>query len=333
MLPTVSVIIPVHNGGEAFGKCLRSINATQPAADEIIVVADGESDGNWRLARDFPTRIVLVPEPSGPGRARNLGAEIATGEILLFIDADITIPTDTIGKVREYFQDHPDVSAIMGSYDDQPSAPNFLSQYKNLFHHYTHQTGNRDASTFWSGCGAVRTGVFRGMNGFAEQRCRPTAGACPGTIEDVELGYRMKEAGHQIHLVRELQVKHLKYWNWHSLLKTDFFYRALPWTELLLTKGRMVNDLNIKKESRLSVMLTFALVFCWFTLLVGLPSGVVIVMLMAALLLINWGCYRFFYQKRGLGFALLVIPWHWFYFFYSGIAFLYGSILFRLKRG
>jgi glycosyltransferase involved in cell wall biosynthesis len=333
MTPTVSVIIPVHNGGESFGKCLRSLAAARPPADEIIVVADGESDGSWRLARDFPAVIIENPEPSGPGRARNLGAAKARGDILLFIDADVTVPPDIVARVRDYFQNHPAVSALMGSYDDAPAATNFLSQYKNLFHHYTHQTGRRNASTFWTGCGAIRAGVFREMDGFAEERCRPSEGACPGTIEDVELGYRLKEAGHEIHLVPEIQVKHLKHWDWRSLLKTDFFYRALPWTELLLTRGRMVNDLNIDRQSRFSVMLTFALFLCGLALPFGLPAGGAAVILMCGLVVTNWGCYRFFFRKRGFAFTLLVIPWHWFYFFYSGIAFLYGSILFRLGKG
>ncbi|MFN2365795.1 MAG: glycosyltransferase family 2 protein [Desulfurivibrionaceae bacterium] len=333
MTQTVSVIIPVHNGGESFGKCLGSLAAARPPADEIIVVADGESDGAWRLARDFPAGIIEIPEPSGPGRARNLGAARARGDILLFIDADVTVPLDIIARVRDYFDNHPAVSAVMGSYDDAPAETNFLSQYKNLFHHYTHQTGKRNASTFWTGCGAIRAGVFREMRGFAEERCRPSGGACPGTIEDVELGYRLKEAGHEIHLLRELQVKHLKHWDWRSLLKTDFFYRALPWTELLLTRGRMVDDLNIAWRSRLSVILIFALLITVLALFFGVPVGPALVILMITLLATNWHCYRFFQRKRGLAFTLLVIPWHWLYFFYSGLAFLYGSILFRLGKG
>jgi hypothetical protein len=68
-------------------------------------------------------------------------------------------------------------------------------------------------------------------------------------------------------------------------------------------------------------------------LILGAPVGAALVILMITLLVINWRCYRFFQRKRGFAFTLLVIPWHWFYFFYSGIAFLYGSILFRLKKG
>jgi glycosyltransferase involved in cell wall biosynthesis len=333
MGPTVSVIIPVHNGGDNFAACLRAVAAAQPPPAEIIVVADGESDGAWRLAHDFPTRIIQVAAPSGPARARNLGAASATGDILLFIDADVTVPPDIVARVRDYFANQPAVSAVMGSYDDAPAAPNFLSQYKNLLHHYTHQTGKRNASTFWTGCGAIRAGVFREMHGFAEERCRPSAGGCPGVIEDVELGYRLKEAGHEIHLLRELQVKHLKHWDYRSLLKTDFFYRALPWTELLLTRGRMVDDLNIARRSRLSVLLTFALLLTVLALFFGAPVGPALVVLMIGLLATNWRCYRFFQRKRGFAFTLLVIPWHWLYFFYSGLAFLYGSIRFRLRKG
>ncbi|MBU0484648.1 MAG: glycosyltransferase [Proteobacteria bacterium] len=332
MTAGISVIIPVHNGGDDFRQCLEALATSQPPPEEIIVVADGESDGSWRLAYDFQVRVINLPTPSGPAHARNLGAQTATGEILLFIDADVLVRPDTVAMVRDYFHNHPAVSAIMGSYDDTPTATNFLSQYRNLFHHYTHQTGAIEASTFWTGCGAIRADVFRKMGGFDQNRCRPLSRACPGTIEDVELGYRLKESGHSIHLLKELQVKHLKRWDLRSIIRTDFFYRALPWTELLLTRGRMINDLNLKKQTRLSIVLIFSLITCILALLVGTPTGTVAIILSLLLLLINWRCYSFFYQKRGLRFAALVIPWHWLYFFYSGIAYIYGSILFRLKK-
>jgi hypothetical protein len=60
----------------------------------------------------------------------------------------------------EAFQNDHDLAAVIGSYDDEPFEPNFLSQYKNLLHHYVHQTANRDASTFWGACGAIRRESF-----------------------------------------------------------------------------------------------------------------------------------------------------------------------------
>ena len=63
-----------------------------------------------------------------------------------------------------------------------------------------------------------------------------------------------------IRLVKALQVKHLKRWDALWLIKTDFFQRALPWTELILRDRNFVNDLNLQTESRLSVALIYALV-------------------------------------------------------------------------
>jgi hypothetical protein len=51
-----------------------------------------------------------------------------------------------------------------------------------------------------------------------------------------------------------------------------------------------------------------------------------------ALLALNWRLYRFFYDKRGLGFAMKAVPWHWFYYFYSGLAFCIGFVNYRMKR-
>ncbi len=66
------------------------------------------------------------------------------------------------GTVRVLFvSEEPDLAAVFGSYDDEPAAPNFLSQYKNLFHHFVHQQGSAEASTFWSGCGAILWPTFR----------------------------------------------------------------------------------------------------------------------------------------------------------------------------
>lgn len=76
------------------------------------------------------------------------------------------------------------VDALIGSYDDDPKSPDFISQYRNLMHCSVHQTGRSEASTFWSGCGAIRREVFLESGGFDETYVRPA-------IEDIELGYRL----------------------------------------------------------------------------------------------------------------------------------------------
>ncbi len=86
---TLSVIIPVHNGGSNFRRCLSSLAEAMPPPDEIIVVADGDTDGSSHLAEAFASRVLIIPTPNGPARARNLGARSAQGDILFFVDADV----------------------------------------------------------------------------------------------------------------------------------------------------------------------------------------------------------------------------------------------------
>ena len=136
MLPsgaTVSIIVPVYNGGEEFQACLRSIAQAVPQSMELIVVADGDTDGSREVASTFGAQVIPLPSPGGPARARNIGARRAQGEILFFVDADVTVPPDAVAQVTAAFLAAPDVVALFGSYDDQPAAPNFLSQYKNLW--------------------------------------------------------------------------------------------------------------------------------------------------------------------------------------------------------
>lgn len=320
---TVSVVIPVYRGGEEFRRCLQSLFQAIPQPQEIIVVADGNCAEDCAIVYETttssstPILVLYTPEPLGPARARNLGAAQANGDVVFFVDADVSIAPDAIGQIQQIFADDLELGAVFGSYDDQPAAANFVSQYKNLMHHYVHQTAREEASTFWSGCGAVRRAVFVEMNGFSSSYQRPC-------IEDIELGYRMRQVGYRIRLNKQLQGKHLKRWTPVSLIKTDFFQRALPWTELILRDKKIANDLNLDSSSRASVVLTYSLLgalggsFWW-------PGLLILALLLAVLLLIlNAPLYKFFHEKRGLQFTIQVLPWHWFYYFYGGLAFVLG---------
>lgn len=319
---TISLIVPVLNGGDNFRRCLESVSAVAEKLFEFIVIDDGSTDDSGKLAAEFGAKVITFPSPGGPARARNKGAEIAQGEILFFIDADVTLTVETIDRLITAFLSS-NIDALIGSYDDTPGASNFLSQYKNLFHHYTHQTSSEEASTFWGACGAVRREAFWAVGGFDERYRYPS-------VEDIELGYRLKRAGYQIKLDKTIQVKHLKHWRVGSLLRAEIFYRAIPWTELLWRDRQFSNDLNLKNSSRLGLILTYLLVFClfggwWWSILwlVGLA-------IVCALLLLNLPVYRFFLQKRGILFTFGVVPWHWLYFFYGGLAFVIGTIRYHL---
>jgi len=296
-------------------RCLGRVQSAQPRADEIVVVDDGSTDDSRRVAEQFGARVIAQPHPAGPAAARNAGARVTHGDILFFVDADVGIRPDAVRLVRETFQQSPEVAAVFGSYDDQPAEGNFLSQYKNLLHHYVHQTGKEEAATFWAGCGAVRREAFEKVGGFDAAKY-PHA-----SIEDIELGYRLRAAGYRIRLLRTLQGKHFKRWTFRSLLRADFCGRALPWSELALRNRPLPDDLNLRTGSRWSVALIWLLPLALAATRFSPWAWAAVSGCALALLLLNADAYLFFAEKRGVLFALGAIPWHWAYYFYSGAAF------------
>ena len=320
--PSISVIIPVYRGGDDFQECLNALAASNSKPKEIIIVADGGMHGTPQPDESLGAILLETAKAGGPARARNLGAEKASGDILFFFDADVTIGPDTIAKVTAEFAKSSKLAALFGSYDDAPGKRNFLSQYRNLLHHYVHQIGKEDASTFWSGCGAIRREVFFEFGGFDATLFDKPA------IEDIELGYRIKKAGHKIKLCKDIQIKHLKHWGPWSIVKTDFFQRALPWTELILRDKNFLNDLNTDTASRLSVVAIFLLVLSLAAAILWPPALVVSAAAGLLLTILNRNVYQFFRKKRGGWFTLRVIPWHWLYYFYSGLAFGIGYLKF-----
>lgn len=253
VLTSISVVIPAHDPGAHLERCLESLCGSRALPLEIIVVVDGPDDAAKQIAEKFPVVVLSTGGRRGPAFARNVGARAARGDLLLFLDSDVCVQAGTLERIQNSFDADPELDALIGSYDSEPESADFLSQYRNLMHCYFHQGGRTRASTFWSGCGAIRRQVFLTHSGFDEGFGRPA-------IEDIELGYRLLRAKRKILLDRALQVTHLKRWTFWNLVKTDILDRGIPWTELILRDRVMPNDLNLQLSQRVSVALVFILV-------------------------------------------------------------------------
>jgi GT2 family glycosyltransferase len=219
---------------------------------------------------------------------------------------------DTVRRVLRSFDD-PTLDAVIGSYDDEPHHPQFLSQYRNLMHCYYHRTGNPRASTFWCGCGAVRRSAVDAVGGFdVDSRWH--------YIEDIEFGYRLVAAAKRIALDPAIQVKHRKRWTFTGILRTDILYRGIPWTDLILRDRKAPQDLNTGPGQRVSVAAAgglglATLAGAWWAAAAAL----------ALILVINRGIFQFFARKRGWWFALRTIPMFVLYLGYSGLSFVLGA--------
>jgi len=313
--PLISVIIPVYNGSRTLRRCLDSVLQSAFPSYECIVVDDHSGDDSSRIAQSFGVRVIRLDGQQGAAYARNRGAEAAGGDILFFVDADVILPPDCMEKVVKAFEENPEASAVFGSYDDQPGSPNFLSQYRNLMHHYIHQTSESNASTFWTACGAIRKEIFFSIGKFNEQ-CR--------MMEDIELGYRLHASKYKIVLEKELVVKHLKHYSFFSLLRTDLFDRAIPWTVLLLRHKQVANDLNLKSRHKLSAVVVMALIICTAMAFRSTGFAFPIPVLLFIFLVMNRDLYGFFLNKRGITFTMKVIPLHALYYLYSVLGFVMG---------
>jgi glycosyltransferase involved in cell wall biosynthesis len=278
----ISVIIPVHNGCATLGECIQAVLVSEHQVFETIVVDDSSNDESIEIARKYPVQLVeLSGGPCGPAEARNRGAEVANGDILVFLDSDVLVYPDTLSKIVAALGENPTAAAVFGSYDENPSHTDFLSQYKNLVHHFVHQNDLEDAETFWGGCGAVRREIFQQIGGFdAIRYAKPS-------IEDIDLGYRLRAAGHKIILRKDIQVKHLKLWSLNNLIKTDIFQRAVPWTSLILRQRNLPDALNLSLNQRLATILLLAMLihialFIFQPNLLVLPLLTILFMLCAA---------------------------------------------------
>ncbi len=270
--------------------------------------------------------IISLNENRGPAFARNHGAGIASGNILFFLDSDVELLPDTISRLNAHFSTPNHQTALIGSYDNIPSEKALVSKYRNLLHHYTHQTAKENATTFWGACGAIEKNTFLSIGGFDDSFGKPS-------VEDIELGYRLCEKGQCIRLDKELQVKHLKKWSFWNMVRTDVLYRARPWTRLLKLYPKInANNLNISYNERLAVVmllvglsgLSLSIEFSFL-----LPMGLVSFTL---LLLVKRKIYSFFTKHFEWYKVPAVILLHWIYLLCAFIGFVLGTIDHILSR-
>ena len=157
--------------------------------------------------------------------------------------------------------------------------------------------------------------VFEAAGGFDEGRYRRPS------IEDIELGYRLRALGYRIRLDKQLQGTHLKRWTIASLLKADLLDRAVPWSRLILDTGSIVNDLNVRTSERVSAALV---VLAVGTLPLVAYSPALAALSLASLggvVVLNHRLYRFLLARRGAWFASRALPLHCLYYLYSSAAF------------
>ena len=327
----VSVVVPFHRNLPYLSSCLSAIRRagarlpTGATLSDVIVVADGALDDPAVVAAEHEAVVIRIAGPSGPAVARTRGAEAASGNLLVFVDTDVVVHDDALAEMVRVFSTDSGLGAAFGAYDLSPADSGFFSQCRNLAHAFIHRRSRREARTFWAGLGGVRAHVFAAVGGFDERFTRPS-------VEDIDLGYRITQAGYRIALESAIQGQHLKRWTLASSVVTDIRDRGIPWTQLICRYGAMTNDLNISVRYRLCVVLAYLLVATTGAAVVepialaGAPAIAV------ALWQLDHEYYRFFVDRRGWLFALRWFPFHVLHHLCNGMSFIAGNLLYFARR-
>jgi glycosyltransferase involved in cell wall biosynthesis len=233
---------------------MTTLSVVIPATDRPVTL--GTVVAAAERATGVPEELIVVDSPRdlGPAAARNRGARQASGNVIVFVDADVEVHEDAFQRIRSAFDGDPGLAAIFGSYDDAPGADGIVSDFRNLLHHHVHHQGAGVATTFWAGLGAIRREVFLDLGGFDEERFpRPS-------VEDIELGMRLHERGHRALLDPAIQGKHLKTWTLLNMTKTDLLQRGVPWLRLILERRSQSTALNLGWRNRVGTAASLLLV-------------------------------------------------------------------------
>ncbi len=320
--PRISVIIPAHNAVSTMRESLASVFANRGVTYEVLLVNDASTDSTEQLALEFPCRVVSLGKNIMSANCRNLGAQLARGEIIVFFDADQLMEPDTLLGYANALDAHPGVTAIVGSLAPDTPMPGFFSRFKNFQHHHTHQTAEREGATLASGLVALRRDAFLALGGFEPA----FSGA---SIEDIALGYRMIRTGHRIRFEPSIQMVHLKAYTFKSMVRSDILHRAIPWTGLMLRERVFRSDLNTRSGNVASVTLAWLIPLFLLAWAFGFATGAALAAgAWLAIVLLNRVFLGAARRQFGLWFAARSAAFLPLMYFYHGVGLIAGTIAF-----
>lgn len=166
----VSIIIPAYNEERFIGNTLGHYRS-QDYPLEIIVVVNNSNDKTYKIAEKYSDRVLNFPGKIGISRARNEGANAATGDIFIFSDADSWIEKGGIKKIiDEFIIDDNIVGPLLGKGDIENIRGKLIFAFKNLINMLSLHRGGVAGVIFCSREMFFKIGGFLSEKEPAEQR-------------------------------------------------------------------------------------------------------------------------------------------------------------------
>lgn len=249
----ISVIIPAYNAEDCIVECLSSLTDQSILREmyEIIVVDDGSTDSTAEVSKKVGVKLIKQRN-SGPAAARNRGAQEASGEVLLFIDADCVADGKWIEKMTEPFSESK-IAGVQGMYKSKQKETVARFAQIEIEERYKLMKRNEYIDFIGTYAAAYRRDIFLEMGGF--DTSFPIASG-----EDTDFSYRLSQNNHKMVLNPDAFVYHRHPGTLRSYL-TQKYWRAY-WRNLLYkkNKAKAVKDSYTPQTLKFQILLVLLMV-------------------------------------------------------------------------
>lgn len=297
--PLVSVVVPMYNDRRTVDLCLRSVREQTYENLEVIVVDDASTDDSAELAARHPVTLVRAERNGGPGATRNLGFGHSRGEIVFFLDADVTMHPEAVARAVELFEEHPEYGAVFGIPDKEPlfdEGP--VCDYRILQYHYWRKSAEGLVSGGFYALGAVRRSAFLEA-GWFNSALRQT--------EEIDHAERLAARAPML-LTSRIRGRLSDESRMRPLLRKAFVRSRLR-VPFYLDRGRAMQGMETGGRAVASVLAALALV----TLPAALmwPAALLVpVLALTGCVVADWGQYVFVARERGPAFLVFFTGCH-----------------------
>lgn len=324
----LSIIVPVFNAGMTLEKCLKAICNIKDFEEkcELIVADDNSTDFSLEIAKKYTNKIIRSQKNKGVAFTRNLGAKLASGEFLLFVDSDVVLSSiDILQHLKEDFA-RGDICGIAGVYEEETPFANFFSAYKHLDMCFHYQMSPRFSPGASSAILAISRKTFLKFGGFNE--------SFPGAAtEDIEFSIRIAlNTGRLWMFNSKIGGFHFKKYTFLSLLKTDYL-RIKGLVRIIQKKDYKINYLKSCPSSAFrplisalsAIVLFFASIF-YFNFL-WLAFGALLLFFIFKL-----NFFRYLKEKKGYFFALMAVFFSFCELLLAGALAFYWQLIYKFKK-
>ncbi|MEU1278485.1 glycosyltransferase family A protein [Streptomyces sp. NPDC005805] len=297
--PLVSVVVPMYNDRRTIDLCLESIRAQTYPNLEVIVVDDASTDGCAERAAAHPVRLVRAPENGGPGASRNLGVRASQGEIVFFLDADLTMHPEAVAQAVALFEENPAYGAVFGIPDKEPLfTETLVGQYRILQYYYWRKSAEGLVSGGFYALGAVRRAAFTDAGWFN-----------PALRQTEEIDHAERMAARWPMLLSSRIRGQLSDESRMRPLLRKAFVRSRLRVPFYLDRGRAMQGMETGGRAAASALGGLAVAALPFAVLTPWAAAVFLAAL-AGTVLADLGQYRFVRRERGFAFLAFFTAAH-----------------------